>query len=196
MAEMTPWMSNAECAERQGMHLWDDVVYTEIVDPDTGEPIDEGEGVPVYTHLDRTSQPMIRLFSGDVARVTSEPCPCGRTYRRLPDGIYGRVDDMLVVRGVNVYPHAIEDAIRRVDGVGHEYRIAVDRPAELDVLTLEVEGDDPRLSAAVQEAVKQATGITPLVDLRPLGSLPTTEFKARRITDRRMEQTATTRRES
>ena len=115
MAEMTPWMTNAECAERTGMHLWEDIVYTEIVDPADGRPLEgDGEGVPVYTHLERTSQPMIRLYSGDVTCVTSEPCPCGRTYRRLPRGVYGRVDDMLIVRGVNVYPSAIEDALAHV----------------------------------------------------------------------------------
>jgi phenylacetate-CoA ligase len=195
MAEMTPWMSNAECAERQGMHLWDDVVYTEIVDPETHDPIDEGEGVPVYTHLDRTSQPMIRLFSGDLAQVTSAPCTCGRTYRRLPAGVYGRVDDMLVIRGVNVYPHALEDAIRRVDGVGHEYRVVIDRPDQLDVLNVEVEGEDQRLAVAIRDAVKLATGITPVVELRSFGSLPTTEFKSRRISDRRTspQPAATTR---
>jgi phenylacetate-CoA ligase len=186
MAEMTPWMSNAECAERTGMHLWDDVVYTELVDPETLEPLDgDGEGVPVYTHLERTSQPMIRLFSGDLARVTAEPCPCGRTYRRLPDGIYGRVDDMLIVRGVNVYPRAIEDAIGRVPGVGSEYRIVVERPDELDVLSLEVEADDGAAAAAVAESVKLAIGLSPHVIVSPPGSLPTTEFKSRRVTDRR-----------
>jgi phenylacetate-CoA ligase len=150
----------------------------------------------VYTHLDRVSQPMIRLFSGDLARVTTAPCPCGRTYRRLPGGVYGRVDDMLIVRGVNVYPHVLEDAIRRVDGVGHEYRIAIDRPDELDVLTVEVEGEDPRLRDAIRDAIKLATGITPAVDLCPFGSLPTTEFKSKRIDDRRtMTQAAVTTRE-
>jgi phenylacetate-CoA ligase len=186
MAEMTPWMSNAECSERTGMHLWDDVVYTELVDPETLEPLEgDGEGVPVYTHLERTSQPMIRLFSGDLARVTSEPCPCGRTYRRLPDGIYGRVDDMLIVRGVNVYPRAIEDAIGRVPGVGSEYRIVVERPDELDVLSVEVEADDGAAAAAVAESVKLAIGLSPHVIVSPPGSLPTTEFKSRRVTDRR-----------
>ena len=94
---------------------------------------------------------MIRLFSGDLTRVTSEPCPCGRTYRRLPEGIYGRVDDMLVVRGVNVYPHLIEDAIGSVPGVGSEYRIVVERPHELDALIVEVEAADPSLAARVRE---------------------------------------------
>jgi phenylacetate-CoA ligase len=186
MAEMAPWMTNAECAERTGMHLWDDIVYTEIVDPHSLEPIEgDGVGVPVYTHLERTSQPMIRLFSGDLTRVTSEPCPCGRTYRRLPEGIYGRVDDMLVVRGVNVYPHVLEDAISSVPGVGSEYRIVVDRPNELDDLILEIEAADSSLAASVRDRVKATAGVTPLVKVHQPNTLPTTEFKSKRITDLR-----------
>ena len=196
MAEMTPWMTNAECSERAGMHLWDDIVYTELVDPDTLEPIEgDGEGVPVYTHLDRTSQPMIRFFSGDLARVTADPCPCGRTYRRLPDGIYGRVDDMLLVRGANVYPRAIENAIRAVPGLGDEYRIVVERPRELDVLTIEIEAEDSALAEVVRERVRVAIGLAPRVGVHPPGTLPTTEFKARRVVDRRTQPSqATTRR--
>jgi phenylacetate-CoA ligase len=187
MAEMTPWLTSAECSERTGMHLWEDVVYTELVDPETQEPVAEGEGVPVYTHLERTSQPMIRLWSGDLARVTSEPCPCGRTYRRLPDGVYGRIDDMLLVRGVNVYPNVIENALGSVPGVGPEYRIVVDRPAELDVLTLEVESHDPAVELAVRDRVRAACGVTPQVVVHAPNTLPTTEFKSRRVTDRRKE---------
>ena len=186
MAEMTPWMTNAECAERTGMHLWDDIVYTEIVDPLDGRPLDgDGEGVPVYTHLERTSQPMIRLYSGDVTYVTSDPCPCGRTYRRLPRGVYGRVDDMLIVRGVNVYPSAIEDALAGVPSVGCESRIVLERPDELDVLTLQVEAPDPATADPVREAVKRATGLTPVVEIVPPATLQTTEFKSRRVEDRR-----------
>jgi phenylacetate-CoA ligase len=196
MAEMTPWMTNAECDERAGMHLWEDIVYTEILDQETGEPVEEGEGVPVYTHLERTSQPMIRLFSGDLARVTSAACACGRTYRRLPDGVYGRVDDMLIVRGLNVYPRAIEDAIGRVPGVGSEYRIVVERPGELDVLMLEIEAADDSVSAAVAERVRLSTGLTPKVNVNAPGSLPATDLKSRRVVDRRsLELEVTTRRE-
>ncbi|MFQ5426884.1 MAG: phenylacetate--CoA ligase family protein, partial [Gaiellales bacterium] len=186
MAEMTPWMTNSECSHRTGMHLWDDIVYTEIVDPDTGAVIDgDGEGVPVYTHLERTSQPMIRLWSGDLTRVTSEPCPCGRTYRRLPDGVYGRVDDMLIIRGVNVYPNVVENALAGVRGVGPEYRIVVERPAELDVFLLEIESDDEAAGMQVLNSVKTATGLTPQVTIHAPGTLETTEFKSRRVTDRR-----------
>ena len=134
MAEMTPWMTNAECDERRGMHCWDDIVYTEILDPQTEEPVGPGEvGVPVYTHLERDSQPMIRLWSGDLSRWTDEPCPCGRTYRRLPDGLFGRADDMLVIRGENVYPAAIEEAVR-AGGCDGEFRVEVVRTGALDEL--------------------------------------------------------------
>jgi phenylacetate-CoA ligase len=186
MAEMTPWMANAECAERTGMHLWEDIVYTEVVDRDTREPIAEGEGIPVYTHLERTSQPMIRLLSNDLARVTAEPCPCGRTYRRLPEGVYGRVDDMLVVRGANVYPNVVEDVLGSVPGVGSEYRIVVERPEDLDVLVVEVESEDATVELVVRDRVKVATGITPRVVVHAPHTLPTTEFKSRRVADRRV----------
>jgi phenylacetate-CoA ligase len=186
MAEMTPWMTNAECAERTGMHLWEDIVYTEIVDPETREPLEsDGRGVPVYTHLERTSQPMIRLFSGDLTRVTSDPCACGRTYPRLPDGIYGRIDDMLIVRGTNVYPHVIAEALSRVAGIGSEHRIVVERPDELDVLTIEIEASDADVAASVSDEVRHAIGLRPVVKVHPPDTLPTTEFKSRRIIDRR-----------
>ncbi len=190
MAEMTPWMTNSECAERTGMHLWEDIVYTEIVDRESGEPIEgDGEGVPVYTHLDRTSQPMIRLYSGDLTRVSSEPCPCGRTYRRLPDGLYGRVDDMLIIRGVNVYPNVVENALGGVTGVGSEYRIVVERPDELDVFRLEIESNDGAVANAVRDRVKSAVGVSPDVVVHPPETLETTEFKSRRIDDRRATRT-------
>src|SRR5439155_1466077 len=89
------------------------LVYTQVCDPETFAPLPFGaEGTPVYTHLERTSQPMIRLVSGDHARWTDEPCACGRTYPRLPDGLYGRIDDMFIVRGENIYPSAIEGSPR------------------------------------------------------------------------------------
>src|SRR3990170_1699666 len=123
MAEMTPWMTNAECEVRSGMHLWQDIVYTELLHPERQTLVGFGEeGVPVYTHLERASQPMIRLWSGDLATWTDEPCECGRTYPRLPRGIYGRVDDMFIVRGENVYPSAVEEVLRASRGCGEEYR--------------------------------------------------------------------------
>jgi phenylacetate-CoA ligase len=194
MAEMSPWMTNGECRHRTGMHLWQDLVYAQVCDPATHRSLPYGsEGTPVYTHLERTSQPMIRLVSGDRARWTDEPCPCGRTYPRLPAGIYGRFDDMLVVRGENVYPSAIEDALRAVPGFGGEFRIIVSRRETMDELlvraeyTTEYEPGDRRdaLRATMRERLRARIGIHPVVDLVPEGTLPRTEFKARRVVDDR-----------
>jgi phenylacetate-CoA ligase len=128
MAEMSPWMANGECRHRTGMHLWQDLVYTQVCDPETFRPLPYGaEGTPVYTHLERTSQPMIRLVSGDRARWVDDPCPCGRTYPRLPDGLYGRFDDMIIVRGENIYPSAIEDTLRAIAGFRGEFQVIVSR---------------------------------------------------------------------
>jgi phenylacetate-coenzyme A ligase PaaK-like adenylate-forming protein len=109
-----------------------------IPKPKNGFPTDE-EGVTVYTHLERTSQPMIRFWAGDISRWTLDPCPCGRTYPRLPRGVYGRADDMFVVRGENVYPSAIENAIRSIDGFGDEFRIVITREKTMDELIVQAE---------------------------------------------------------
>lgn len=190
MAEMSPWMTSGECEHRRGMHLWEDIVYTEILDPETEEPVAPGEvGVPVYTHLERDSQPMIRLWSGDLTRYTTDPCPCGRTYARLPDGLFGRADDMLVIRGENVYPSAIEEAVRAADCQG-EFRVIVTRDGSLDELTLEVEanhaGDDGEaLKAAVGASLKAKLGLRARVDVVEAATLDRTEFKSHRVEDRR-----------
>jgi phenylacetate-CoA ligase len=194
MAEMSPWMTNSECPARAGMHLWQDLVYTEVCDPETYRRVPYGsEGTPVYTHLERTSQPMIRLVSGDRTRWTDEPCPCGRTYPRLPSGIYGRFDDMLVVRGENVYPSGIEDALRAVPGFGGEFRVIVSRREAMDELLVRAEytpdHEPPERREALQRTMRDRLrariGIHPVLELVPQGTLPRTEFKARRVVDDR-----------
>jgi phenylacetate-CoA ligase len=174
------------------MHLWQDVVYTEVCDPVTHEPLPYGaEGTPVYTHLERTSQPMIRLISGDRARWTDGPCPCGRTYPRLPDGLYGRFDDMIVVRGENIYPSAIEDALRAVDGFGGEFRVVVSRRETMDELLVQAEYAESHadrveaLGRTMRERLRARLGVHPRLELLRAGSLPRTEFKARRVVDDR-----------
>jgi phenylacetate-CoA ligase len=198
-AEMTPWMTNGECSHRQGMHLWNDIVYTELIDPKTRRMAPYGaEGVPVYTHLERTSQPMIRFWSGDLSMWTDEPCPCGRTYPRLPKGIYGRVDDMLVIRGENVYPSAIEEILRGMREFGGEFRIIVTREKRMDVLRVQAEytheidrqvHEDPalleRLEKRISENIKGTIGLRPVVELLEPGTLERTQFKARRVIDNR-----------
>src|SRR5437764_58583 len=194
MAEMTPWMTNGECRRRTGMHLWQDIVYTQVCDPQTFAPVPfGGEGTPVYTHLERTSQPMIRLVSGDLARWTDEPCPCGRTYPRLPLGLYARIDDMFIVRGENIYPGAIEDTLRAIEGFGGEFRVIVSRRETMDELLVRAEyaashaAEAPRaaLAARMKERLRARLGVTPLIELVPEGALPRTDFKARRIIDDR-----------
>ncbi|HTO96039.1 MAG TPA: AMP-binding protein [Myxococcales bacterium] len=191
MAEVTPWMTDGECSRRTGMHLWQDIVYTQVCDPQTFRPVPCGqEGTPVYTHLERTSQPMIRLVSGDRALWTDEPCPCGRTYPRLPRGIYGRIDDMFIVRGENIYPSAIEEALRAVPGFGGEFRIIVSRKERMDELLVQAEyarevADLPALERLLRERLQAKCGVRPRLELLPAGTLPRTEFKARRVIDDR-----------
>jgi phenylacetate-CoA ligase len=196
MAEMTPWMSNSGCRHLEnGMHMWQDVVYGELLDPETEEPLDYGEeGVPTYTHLGRTSQPMLRLWSGDIASWEGPEetnCDCGRTYPTLPKGVYGRVDDMLVIRGKNVFPSQIEDQLHALDDFGDEFRVVVEKEGALDSLDIVVEqaaGSD--LSAEgfrdlVRTSVKSEIGITPDVTVVPGGELERTQFKADRVKDKR-----------
>jgi phenylacetate-CoA ligase len=194
MAEMTPWMTNAECRHRTGMHLWQDLVYTQVCDPDTFQPVPYGaEGTAVYTHLERTSQPMIRLVSGDRTRWTDAPCPCGRTYPRLPDGLYGRIDDMFIVRGENIYPSAIEDTLRAIPGFGGEFRVIISRREAMDELLIRAEyatdhgasEAQMKLHTLMRERLRARLGVHPVIELVPQGALPRTEFKARRVIDDR-----------
>jgi phenylacetate-coenzyme A ligase PaaK-like adenylate-forming protein len=191
MAEMTPWMTDGECSHRTGMHLWQDIVYTQVCDPRTHQPVPYGEeGTPVYTHLERTSQPMIRLLSGDRAMWTDEPCPCGRTYPRLPRGIYGRIDDMFIVRGENIYPSAIEEVLRAVPGFGGEFRIIVSRKERMDELLIRAEygpqvTDLAAFEKTLRERLQAKCGVRPRLELVPSGTIPRTEFKARRVIDDR-----------
>ena len=194
MAEMLPWMTNAECRHRTGMHLWQDIVYAQVCDPKTFEPLPYGrEGTPVYTHLERTSQPMIRLVSGDLTRWTNDRCPCGRTYPTLPAGIYGRIDDMFIVRGENIYPSAIEDTLRAIDGFGGEFRVIISRRQAMDELLVRAEHavawSDPSaqdwLRTTMRERLRAKLGVHPIVELVPEGTIPRTEFKARRVIDDR-----------
>ena len=207
MAEMTPWMSNSGCRHLpSGMHLWLDLVYTEMVDPAAKTPIPlGGEGVPVYTHLERTSQPMIRYWSGDIARWDMVDCPCGRTYPTLVSGIYGRTDDMIIVRGQNVFPSHIEDVLRSMDEFGGEFRLVLERDrGRLDRLTVQTEVtagvyskaeyDLPAMTALREKIagqLRQALGIGVAVDVKPVGEFERTQFKARRTIDLRQDTAPT-----
>ncbi len=196
MAEMSPWMNVAGSQETAGMLCWQDVVYTEVCDPKTMQRVPYGErGTPVYTHLERTSQPMIRLVSGDLTLWTDEPNPCGRTYPRLPQGIFGRIDDMFTIRGENVYPSEIDAALNELPQYGGEHRIVISREATMDELLLRVEADTvtfekgsdtvARFRGDVERRIQKVLGLRTRVEIVAPNSIPRTDFKARRVIDDR-----------
>lgn len=196
MAEMSPWMNVAGTAQTNGLLCWQDIVYTEICDPKTMRRVVYGErGTPVYTHLERTSQPMIRLVSGDLSLWTNEPNPCGRSYPRLPQGIFGRIDDMFTIRGENVYPSEIDAALNQILDYGGEHRIIISRDASMDELLLRVEANAAvfqkgaseisRFRDEVERKLQKVLGLRTLVEIVESGSIPRTDFKARRVIDDR-----------
>jgi phenylacetate-CoA ligase len=196
MAEMTPWMSVAGSRETTGMLCWQDVVYTEVCDPATMRRVPDGKrGTPVYTHLERTSQPMIRLVSGDLTLWSNEPNPCGRTYPRLPQGIFGRIDDMFTIRGENVYPSEIDAALNELGHYGGEHRVVISRDAAMDELLLRVEADAATFAQGgeavagfrqeIERKLGKVLGLRTLVEVVAPSSIPRTDFKARRVIDDR-----------
>lgn len=194
MAEMSPWMNLGESTARVGMLCWQDIVYTEVVNPRTYARVPYGgEGTPIYTHLERLSQPMIRLLSGDLTLWVSGPSPCGRTYPILPKGIYGRIDDQFTVRGENILPSTIDEALSALPHYGGEHRILVSREDAMDDLTVQVEYAHSLQGEAAIEGLRRRAeaelgrvlGVGARVILLPPGSLERTEFKARRVIDSR-----------
>jgi phenylacetate-CoA ligase len=195
MAEMSPWTNLAETTAHSGMLCWQDIVYTEVTDPATHRRIPfGGEGTPVYTHLERTSQPMIRLLSGDLTRWEQGPSPCGRTYPYLPRGIYGRIDDQFTVRGENIYPSTIDDIVSSLPLYGGEHRIIVSRRDAMDTLAVQIEyspnltGDPEGIEAFTRraaEALRSSLGVSTRVLPVAPQTLGRTEFKARRVIDER-----------
>ena len=197
MAEMSPFMNVAGSQQSsQGMLCWQDLVYTEVCDPTSLRRVPYGQrGTPVYTHLERTSQPMIRLLSGDLTLWTDEPTACGRSYPSLPQGIFGRIDDMFTIRGENIYPSEIDAALNQLAGYGGEHRIVITRDSAMDELLLRVEADEPihRAGVAALESFRAAAsrqlhtmlGVRAKVEVVAPHSIPRTDFKARRVIDDR-----------
>ena len=181
-----------ECEHKSGLHLWEDNFILEIIDPATGEPLPEGKtGELVLTTLNREAMPILRYRTRDITSIIPGPCPCGRTHRRL-QRFTGRTDDMLIVRGVNIFPQQIERVLMSMPQVGRNYLIIIEG---LDDLTVKVElaaaGFDGQVEhlAALQhqlaEKLRAEIWIKPKVDLVPPGSLPVAEGKAKRVIDKR-----------
>ncbi|MGH7277449.1 MAG: phenylacetate--CoA ligase family protein [Candidatus Rokuibacteriota bacterium] len=170
-----------ECAEQAGLHVNEAEFIAEVIDPQTGAPAREGE--LVLTNLGRTGSPAIRYRTGDRVRLATDPCRCGRGSVRLEGGILGRLDDMLIVRGVNVFPAAIEGIVRRFPEID-EFQIEVFRDGHLDEVRIVVELADVAGVLSVQEALRVGLGIR--LEVAPVmpGSLPRFELKARRVVRR------------
>jgi phenylacetate-CoA ligase len=179
-----PGVSNECVEERSGSHVNEDVFYPEIVDPATGEPLRDGEeGVLVFTTLTKEALPVLRYWTGDICSLSSEACSCGRTLRRM-SLIKGRTDDMLIIRGVNVYPSQIEALLPRVAGLTPNYRLVVTRDDTLDELTVEVEGSGSGEELA--RLVKETIGCTVTVNVVEAGTVPRSEGgKLQRVLDLR-----------
>jgi phenylacetate-CoA ligase len=178
-----------ECVQQNGMHFNEDAYVFEIVDPDTLQPLPDGqEGAVVITSLFKEAAPIIRYMIGDVAAIWSEPCACGCSFRRLSP-IRGRIDDMLKIRGAVVYPTAIEAALRGFVMLGPEFRILVDREHGVDRLEVRIECaeatvDSSELRERVGRAIKERAGCTAEVTIHPLGSLSLPEEIAKRTKNR------------
>jgi phenylacetate-CoA ligase len=180
---MGPGVS-AECIEgRDGAHVNEDHFLVEVVDPQSGRPLEDGEvGELVFTTLTKEALPLLRYRTGDLASLTREPCACGRTFARM-SRVVGRTDDMLIIRGVNVFPSEIERALLVVPELAPHYQLVVERPGRLDELTVQVEGTVD--AALVREQLRSALGLTARVEVVPPGSVPRSEGKALRVVDRR-----------
>ena len=173
-----------ECAAQTGLHVNESEFIAEVLDPVTQAPAPEGE--LVLTNLGRLGSPMIRYRTGDRVRLAEAPCACGRTFRRFEGGILGRVDDMLILRGVNVFPSAVEGIVRRFASV-EEFQIEVFRDGELDEARILVEvgaGDAATVCTALQEALRVGLGLRLPVTPAPPRTLPRFELKARRVVRR------------
>jgi phenylacetate-CoA ligase len=179
-----------DCAAREGIHVWEDHYFCEVVDPATGRPRADGEeGELVVSTLTREGLPLIRYRTHDLTRVLSRaPCACGRTHLRL-DRLHGRTDDMVIFHGVNFYPRQVESLLLKQPGVGHEYQIVLDRaPGGSDRLALLVEAREgfaetglPRL----RSDLRQFLNLSPEITLLKEGELPRAPGKAVRVVDRR-----------
>jgi len=175
-----------ECeVQPDGIHVIESEFIVEVIDPDTGEHVPEGKmGELVITNLGRIGYPIIRYRTGDLVQFTSQTCDCGRTFGRFQGGIIGRADDMVVVRGINVYPSAVENLVRQFAEVD-EYRVQINKKKEMAELMLEVElvpGASPEEKCkAIQQMFHNILGLRPSVTAVTSGSLPRFELKARRF---------------
>jgi len=184
-----------ECLEQKGLHVMEDHFIVEVIDPVTGDVLPEGEsGELVFTSLTKEALPIIRYRTGDISRIIPEPCACGRTLRRI-GRIQGRTDDMLIIRGVNVFPSQIEHVLLQMGDVQPHYQLIVDRIGQLDQLEVHVEVSETFLfdevraleetASRIRSRIESLLGISVKVRLVEPKTLPRSEGKAKRVIDNR-----------
>jgi phenylacetate-CoA ligase len=185
-----------ECTEQKGFHIWSDIALIEIIDPISGESLEPGQkGELTVTILQKEALPMIRYRIGDITSMNDDTCSCGRTHPRV-QRIKGRVDDMLIIRGINVFPSQIEYALMAIPEVGQHFQIVVERKGALDDMLVRVElnkesfsdkiNDLMQIRQKVEHRLRNALNVNVNVELVEPGSLPRFEGKAKRVVDKRL----------
>jgi phenylacetate-CoA ligase len=185
----------SECSERDGIHLWGDYAYVEILDPESLEPVAPGEkGEIVLTMLQKEALPIVRFRIGDVSSIDPEPCPCGRTHPKIKR-IFGRVDDMLIIRGINVFPSQVQHTLMSIPELGEHFQIVVERKGALDTMQVRVElkreafTDNIVQLMALREKIsyklKNSLNVGATVELVEPGTLPRYEGKSKFVVDKR-----------
>jgi len=200
---MGPGVSIECAAGKNGLHIWEDMFIAEIVDPQTGKVLPDGEeGELVFTTLAKEAIPVIRYRTGDLSRFMTEPCVCGRTVKRMAR-IKARLDDMLIIRGVNLFPSEIEKCLLTLEDLAPHYQLVVDRKKALDTLDIQVEVTEQMiarfgrfedghveltsLTRTIQSLLKDSLGLSASVNLLKPGSIPRSEGKAVRVIDKRQQ---------
>ena len=186
---------SVECNEHNGLHIWEDHFLVETIDPKTGDVLSAGEeGELVFTPLTKTGLPLLRFRTRDISVIETEKCDCGRTHSRMMR-VLGRSDDMLIIRGVNVFPSQIEYVVMGFPELAAQYQIVLDRPEALDVFTIKAELTEQTsqstqeelnvLKLRIRQKVNNITGLSPIIELVKPGEIPRTAGKAKRVLDLR-----------
>jgi len=171
-----------DCIDHSGIHVWEDHYIIEVIDPSTLKPVEDGQlGELVITSLTRQALPVIRFKTGDLAKIISrEKCACGRTHLKLAP-ITGRVDDMLIVKGVNFFPSQVEQVLMKIPGVGSNYQIIIEEIDGVRDARINVEADASVTGYMIEKALKESLSFSPKGDVFPIGQLPRQEGKAQRV---------------
>ncbi len=191
---MGPGVSG-ECQMKDGLHVNEDHFIVEVVDPETGEPVPEGkEGELVFTSLTKEAVPVLRYRTGDLASLSTRPCPCGRTLARHTK-VFARTDDMIIVRGVNVFPSQVEQALMEIEGIEPHFQIILDRKGSLDEMVIQIEVEPSFFPDAmrrlveferqVEDKLQEELRVRARVKLVEPKTVPRHTGKARRVLDRR-----------